>query len=144
MPEDFFNQNRFPKTMEYLQNYQSLIHSAMSSAKVTEVNDSKAVELIEASNLPSPPKSPNNDPLNIKIGEEASVYPKGTNRAHRDTGELVVLNLTEAVVKKLTKNRKEIRVHYTRWKTKIERAGPECDQNGLAAHERDEGLGAEH
>jgi hypothetical protein len=145
LPEDTFNKDCYPKTMAYLQNYHNLFDSAMSTAKVTQVDGFKAIEIIEAPKLPSPATgTPTKDPLNINTGEEVSIYPKGTNPAHRDTGELVVLNSKEAAVKKRTRLGVEIRVHYPRWETRIERAGRQHENGGLAAHGGDEGLGAEH
>ena len=121
---DLFNKVRYPKTMEYLWRYRDAFDKAIERHKVEEVDNDKAVSIIESAEFNNTksegPAVDEKDQYELKEGAEISVYPKGTSSAFKDTGKLVLLNGREIAVEKMTKNGVAVRVHYPRTGIKIE------------------------
>ena len=69
------------------------------------------------------------DPEGFKQGEHVEMWPVDTGYSRKDGGELVKLDVREAVVRTRSRGEqqgaKEVRIHYQRWNFEIRRVSPE-------------------
>lgn len=121
-PEDWFNSKRYPKTMAWRDRYNAAIAKAKESApKPMELEGPAAVEKILGSDFEEEKLQVEADPSGLKEGQGVEMFPIDTGYNQRDTGKLVGLSASEAVVStKSQQGSKEMRVHYPRWNFTIE------------------------
>jgi len=83
----------------------------------------KAVEQILTSGFQEDNLEFQADPTNLTQGQSVRMYPIDPGSNYQDSGRLVGLSTTEAVISTLSeKDGKEVRIHYPRWNFAIERA----------------------
>ncbi|KAK5119832.1 hypothetical protein LTR85_007158 [Meristemomyces frigidus] len=121
-PEEFFNEKRHPKTMAWRDRYSTAIAKAKeSAAKPSELEGPDAVSKILASGMREDHLTFEDDPCGLQQGQEVEMYPIDTGSNFKDSGKLVGMSASEAVISTTTQqDGKEVRIHYPRWNFTIE------------------------
>lgn len=116
-PEDFFNDQQYPKTFAWRDRYNAAVAKAKERApKPTELSGPDAVSKILGSGFEEDGLEVKADPSGLQQGQEVEMYPVDTGFNYRDSGKLVGLSRSEAVVRTVSmQDGKEMRVHYPRW-----------------------------
>ncbi len=118
--ESFFNKKNYPKTIAWRDRYNEAIAAAKEKApKPTELDGKDAVAKILSSPYTDNVKV-EADPIGLKEGQNVEMYPVDTGFDRKDSGKLVGLTSSEAVVEaRSNEGGKDIRIHYPRWNFEI-------------------------
>jgi len=116
-PEEFFGAMRYPKTMAWRDRYNAAIAKAKEAMpKPKELEGPGAVKKILESGFGEDDLKVEADPTNLQQGQEVEMYPIDTGSNRRDTGKLIGLSTSEAVISTTSQQGgKEMRIHYPRW-----------------------------
>lgn len=122
LDKEYFNKQNYPKTLAYRDRYNAAIAAAREKAdKPAELVGKDAVEKILKSGFLEEKLSFEKDPSGLIEGQQVDMYPIDTGFNYRDSGKLIGLTASEAVISsKSEQESKEIRIHYPRWNFAIE------------------------
>jgi glutathione S-transferase len=122
LPEEFVSAKKFPKTYAYIKRFmEEAERRKQQGPKPTRLDGKQMKEKII--NARSPPASTtiiDDDPLNLKEGDEVEVYASDYGFTHKDRGTLIGLTISEVVIR----NSVGLHLHFPRWNFKIDRIQP--------------------
>ncbi|KAK5107483.1 hypothetical protein LTR62_001101 [Meristemomyces frigidus] len=116
-PEEFFSKQQFPKTHAWRDRYNAAIAEAKEDApKPDELEGKDAVKQILSADFVDRDIRVEADPSGLKEGQEVDMFPNDTGYTRKDSGRLIKLTASEAVVSTKSKqDGQEMRIHYPRW-----------------------------
>lgn len=117
LPDKHFGANNYPKTHAWIQRMMSRVKTAKENAAKPTSLDGKTMhdQILSAKSSPEPLSFDENDPLGFKQGDHVSVYPSDYGQAHKDTGILLGLTVSEVVIR----NSLGLHLHFPRWNFRI-------------------------
>ncbi|KAK3670229.1 hypothetical protein LTR78_009884 [Recurvomyces mirabilis] len=141
-PDDFFGKQKYPKFHAWRDRYSAAIEKAKEVApKPTELEGKDAVKQILAAGFVDTSPKVEADPSGLKDGEEVDMYPNDTGYNRKDTGKLIKLTSSEAVISTKSKqDAKELRIHYPRWNFTITPTSRRSETNGHADGQPENGV----
>ncbi|KAG8625169.1 hypothetical protein KVT40_006920 [Elsinoe batatas] len=129
LDKGLFGEEVYPRTHAWVKRFKTAIAEAEKkhpkAAKAVKVDGEGAVGFILGKAGRVQQGEVQNDPLELKKGEEVAVWPIDTGFNHKDKGRLVGLTKDEVVIAVTTKvdPSKEIEVHAPRWGFRIAKVG---------------------
>tara|TARA_R110002003_G_scaffold122_9_gene11090 strand:- start:14620 stop:16344 length:1725 start_codon:yes stop_codon:yes gene_type:complete len=121
LPESHISEKIYPRTFAWVRRFMSLVEEKKGArAKPTSLDGAAMANQI--SNATSPMDDIgfiNDDPLDVKLGNEVQVFPSDYGHMGKTAGELVGLSTTEVVIR----NAKGLNVHFPRWNFTIRSVG---------------------
>jgi glutathione S-transferase len=123
LPKDLISEKQYPKVFGWMQRFNGAIKAAKAAApKPTTLKGAEAASrVLGAKYAESEARIDEQDPTNLKHGEEVEIWPIDTGFRHRDRGLLVGINEEEIVLQLHPKPREqEIRLHFPRTNFRIQ------------------------
>lgn len=124
MPETYFNEEHYPKTIAWRNRYRAAIENAKKEAPTPkELSGGDTIAKILDQDMFESKLEVVEDPSGFKAGDELVVHPSDTGFTRPDRGKLIGLTKQEVVLQKVSQQGgKEIHVHFPRWNFTIEKA----------------------
>jgi glutathione S-transferase len=122
LPEELISETIYPKVYAWVRRFMSLVEKRKVSCPKPTTLDGKTM----ASNMLGTASSSDdigfvaNDPLDVKQGDQVSVFPSDYGQMDPTIGALVGLSTNEVVIR----NDQGVHVHFPRWNFAIKRTKP--------------------
>lgn len=116
LPNDIFNEQKFPKVYAWVKRFNEEYKKARSAApKPTSLRGKDALKRVsEAAFAETNLAVDKSDPLRLKVGEEVQVWPTDSGSSYRDRGRLLKLSTNEVVIAVKSEAGQEVHLHYPR------------------------------
>jgi hypothetical protein len=126
LKDSYISPTQFPKTFAYMARFHAALKAARSVApKPIKISGPQVVGHLSSARFYDSivGEFDASDPIDVKPGEQVTVYPTDSGVNHRDTGKLVALTPNEVVLEKRTKlGDFDVRVHFPRWGFRVTKA----------------------
>lgn len=126
LPASHFSPEIYPKVYAWISRFTSACESAgLLAPEVVTLEGAEAVKHITSAYFSEQEvQVDQDDPLELKMGQDVEIWPTDTGSSHRDRGRLVGLTSSEVVLEAQSKvGEKVVRIHAPRHGFKVQAVG---------------------